>query len=191
MNTMPFKQAVAEMARQLENLLFKLGATGSDLYEKASSINHILDEYELRQLHFISNVNNKILHDKNFRIKGEHQKFIDTCLWMIERLEEHLVIYEERRKRALSLAIHNHPSFIERFLPRAIEPKTMVAVTASLGIACLLALSFSCTRTVERTNWPRDVIIVEDAVDWPKVAFWTVASMVAAYQTMRYLNKHH
>ncbi len=182
MITLSFKEAVADLTRRIDTLVFKLGGTGGDLQEKARSIQHLLDEYELRQLRFVAIAGHKIVHHADFRIKGDPQQFVDTCQWLVGRLEAHVKTQDQHRHAALPRLVLNAPaSTHESSHPNA------KWIPAGVGGLCLVVFPFVFTRTVGHSQWPPSVVLVEEVANWPLVIFWTVMVTITAHYAVKFI----
>ena len=181
--TTSFKAAIVELTRQINSLLFQLGGTGTDISEKSYNIYYLLDEYETRQLRYIASIEHTVVNEKNVRIKGEHQRCIHTCEWMVKRLELHLHAQAEIRKNGMSSPSRSRGRhFLESIRPE-MSQTAIVYCAAGAGLLCLLILPFLCTKTVEIGEWPYDRI--ESLTIWPEVIFWMLAVGATTFYGMR------
>lgn len=188
MSKLPFKAVVAELTGQIDRLVIALGGEGTDFHERAGSIQHRLDEYEFRQLRSVSIVRRKIAAGPIYQFKGNPRQFVETCEWLIPRLEAHRAKHEElQRETRLSKAAG--PAPVPTAAPDLTRGERLPAilVSAGVGVVCLLVLSFFCVHSVERNEWPSGRTYVEEVSSWPVAVFWASLSALAAFRAMVFL----
>jgi Fascin domain len=75
-------------SKQFEGLLeSKFGAIGRGLHEKLTSVQQALSEDIVRSLRWIATVRNKIVHDPNYNVIDDKERFVSRCKSVLERLE--------------------------------------------------------------------------------------------------------
>lgn len=185
MVTLSFKEEVVPLTRRINTLVSKLRGVAKQSRQTSHGIQDILDEYELRQLRFIAVASHKIAHDDRFQIKGDEQQFLNTCRWLIARLEAHVKTQEQAHP------VPPAPAARDDAVSRAVSGQPNAKLTAlGTGALCLLVLPFVFTRAVGRVQWPPSLVLTETVTSWPPVIFWTVIAAAAAYHATQYVAKH-
>ena len=169
MITTPFQQSAVELTRQIDNLVYSLQAEGRNLHERTDSIQHLLRDDELQELRVIAYMNYKLVFGKEDGLIGNERQFLDTCHWLIERLELHMQSRAQLQTNSASMAVANHWSF---------NAWANQLMAFGVEIACLLVLAFFCVHTVELGGWSHNM--VESITGLPLIVFSVLMSIMAA-----------
>ena len=188
METAFFKAAVVEHTKNINGLVAKLKSIGNDRQEKVKNVVRILDEYELRQLRFIATVHHKVVSSDSFNVRGEQEKFLDTCEWLIGRLQAHVKDQEELQRKVSLQIVSGRTETSERQIFRS-PAKILWSITAGIGAVSLLLLPMFCTHNVEHSEWPYITSSSDEATNWPLVIFWTAILMIVCHQVMKLVAK--
>lgn len=184
MVTSSFKEEVIPLTRRINTLVSTLRGAAKQSHQSSHGIQDILGEYELRQLRFIAVASHKLTHDDQFKIKGDEGQFLDTCRWLVVRLEAHVKARERTQPASPPREVRD--AAVSTEAPSRPKPELAALGTGAL---CLLVLPFVFTRTVGRVQWPPSLVLTETATNWPPVIFWTVMLVAATYHTARYIVK--
>ena len=187
MSKLPFKAVVAELTGRIDRLVTAMGGSGSDLHERAGSIQHQLDEYEFRQLRSVTIVRREIAASPLYKFKGNPQQFAETCEWLIPRLEAHCTRYEQLQREARLLKTAALPAPTATLDPPGSKSRSAIFAGAGVALVCLVLLPFFCVHSVERSEWPSGRTYVEEVTNWPVIVFWAVMLALAAYHGTRFL----
>ncbi len=170
MMSTPFQESAVELTRQIDNLVFLLQGSGRNLHERTDSIQHLLKHDELQELRIIADMNYRLVYSEEDSFGGDQRQFLDTCHWLIARLEMHMETRARLQTNASSIAIRKSPwSF------NAWANQRMVL---GVGIACSLVLAFFCAHTVEPGGWSHHM--VESVTGLPSIILLVLMSIMAA-----------
>ena len=170
MITTPAQESAVELTRQIDNLVFLLQGDGRNLHERTASIQHLLKHDELQELRVIADMNYKLVYSEENGLGGDQRQFLDTCHWLIERLEMHMETRAQLQTNSASLTVRKSPWLFNAWANQC--------MAFGVEVACLLVLAFFCVHTVELGGWSHNM--VESLTGLPLIVFSVLMSITAA-----------
>ena len=141
-----FQESAVELTRQIDNLVYSLQGEGRNLHERTASIQHLLRDDELEELRVIADMNYKLVYSQEDGLVGDQRQFLDTCHWLIERLEMHMESRAQLQSKSSSMTV--------RGCRWPFNAWANQLIAFGVEIACLSVLAFFCVHTVELGGWP-------------------------------------
>ena len=169
MTNTPFQQSAVELTRQIDDFVSSLQGEDRNSHGCTDSTPHRLGDDELEELRVIADMNYQLVYGEQNDPVGDQRQFLDTCHWLIERLELHMESRAPLQTRSSSTTARNRWSFnawANQLLAFGVE------------IACLLVLAFFCVHTVKLGGWSHNM--VESRAGLPLIVFSLSMSILAA-----------
>ena len=170
MITTPFQESAVELTRQIDNLVYSLQGEGRSLHERTDSIQHLLKDDELEELRVIADMNYKLVYGGHDGFVGDQRQFLDTCHWLIERLEMHMESRAQLQSKSSAVTVRRDQwsfnAWVNQLMAFGVE------------VACLLVLAFFCVHTVKLGGWSHNM--VESITGLPLIVFSVLMSIMAA-----------